>query len=172
MSTPGVLLSSCARAASAAETAYRIDAPIAPARAARVVALDEGAAEVARRVAADEWTSARFFVCDGVTPGNGSEAMSADDLVLRGIDGTPASLDEQMIDADVVVLIATEDAGAASASIVGRSCFESGVMTAGVVLGNGLEADEAVAALRPHARVLLPFADDNDVIELLTALRA
>jgi len=167
-----MLLSSCARAASAAETRYRIDAPIAPARAARVVALDVGAAKVARRVAAHQWASARFFVCDGVAPGSASEALSVDDLVLRGIDGTPASLDEQLADADVVVLIATEDAGAASASVVGRACFERGIMTAGLVLGEGFEAEGAVVALRPHARVLLPSADDDDVTELLTALRA
>ncbi len=167
-----MLLSSCARAASAAETRYRIDAPIAPARAARVVALDAGAAEVARRVAAEEWASARFLVCDGVAPGSGSGVLSVDDLVLREIDGTPASLDEQLADADVVVLIATEDAGAASASVVGRACFERGIMTAGLVLGEGFEAEGAVVALRPHARVLLPSADDDDVTELLTALRA
>jgi hypothetical protein len=28
-----------------------------------------------------------------------------------------------------------------------------------------------VAALRPHARVLLPTADETDVVDLLTALR-
>ena len=44
-------------------------------------------------------------------------------------------------------------------------------MTAGLVLGNGSEARDAVAALRPHARVLLPTADESDVLELLTALR-
>ena len=42
------LLSSCARAATAAEARFRIDRPIAPSRAGRVVALDEPAAEVAR----------------------------------------------------------------------------------------------------------------------------
>lgn len=167
-----MLLSSCARAASAAETRYRIDAPIAPARAARVVALDKGAAQVARRVAALEWTSARFFVCEGVAPDGGSEAISVDDLLLRGINGAPEVLCEQLSNADVVVLIATEDAGAACASVVGRACFERGIMTAGLVLGEGSQADDAVVALRPHARVLLPFADESDVTELLTALRA
>jgi hypothetical protein len=32
-------------------------------------------------------------------------------------------------------------------------------------------AAAAVAALRPHARVLLPSADEADVIDLLSALR-
>jgi hypothetical protein len=45
-------------------------------------------------------------------------------------------------------------------------------MTAGFVLGDGYEADDAVAALRPHTRVLLPTADESDVVEVLTALRA
>lgn len=44
--------SQSARAASAAEARHRIDVPIAPARAARVVALDDRAARVAARLAA------------------------------------------------------------------------------------------------------------------------
>ena len=40
-------------------------------------------------------------------------------------------------------------------------------MTAGLVLGDGFEAEDAVAALRPHARVLMVSADESDVVELL-----
>ena len=163
-----MLLSSCARAATAAEAAHRIDAPIAPARAARIVALDEGAAGVARRAAEQPWASAHFFVCEGFAVAG----ASADGLLLRGLDGSPAVLGDELDRADVVVMIATEDTGAASASAIGRACFERGIMTAGLVLGDRHEADDAVAALRPHARVLLPSADECDVVELLTALRA
>jgi len=162
-----LLLSSCARAATAAEAAYRIDAPIAPARAARVVALDGGAVGVARRVAQHPWASARFLVCEGIADGG-----SADGLLLRRIDGAPAVLSVELDRADVVVMIATEDGGAACASAIGRACAELGIMTAGLVLGEGFESAAAVAALRPHARVLLPSADESDVTELLTALRA
>ena len=66
----------------------------------------------------------------------------------------------------------TDGASAACASAIGRACFERGIMTAGLVLGVGDKSDDAVAALRPHARVLLPSADESDVAELLTALRA
>jgi len=165
--------SECARAASAAEARFRIDVPIRPARAARVIALDDGAASVVRRVATREWASARFFVSEGLAPGveNGGSA-SADALLLRGVDGTPALLSEELTGADVVFMIATEDSGAAGALALGLACAERGVMTAGLVLGDGYETDEAVAALRPHARVLLPTADEGDVTELLTALRA
>ena len=162
MTATPILASSCARAATAAESRYRVDAPIAPSRGARVIALDAGAAAVAARVAGQEWATARFLLCEG----------DADRVQLRGIGGSPADLDEQLARADVVVMIASEDAGAACAYAIGRACWERSIMTAGIVLGDGYEAEHAVAALRPHARVLLPSADETDVVELLTALRA
>jgi hypothetical protein len=163
MTATPILANSCARAATAAESRYRIDAPIAPSRGARVIALDEGAAEVARRVAGESWANARFFACTGSDTGA---------LTLTGIGGAAADLREQLSGADVVVMIATEDSGAACAYAIGRTCWEKSIMTAGIVLGDGYDAEHAVAALRPHARVLLPSGDDSDVIELLTALRA
>ncbi|MER6923056.1 hypothetical protein ABT314_29515, partial [Streptomyces spiralis] len=47
MATATMHVSESARAASAAESRFRIDVPIAPARAARVVALDERTPSVA-----------------------------------------------------------------------------------------------------------------------------
>ena len=162
MTATPILANSCARAATAAEARYRIDAPIVPSRGARVIALDDGAAEVAARVAGEQWASARFLICEG----------DAEALQLRGIGGPPTDLAEHLEGADVVVMIATDDAGAACAYAIGRACWERSIMTAGIVLGDGSEADQAVAALRPHARVLLPSGDETDVVELLTALRA
>jgi hypothetical protein len=159
---------SCARAASAAEAAYRIDAPIAPARAARVVALDAGAAEVVRTVQDGPWVNAHFFVCEGVAQGDASTSG----LLLRGLDGAPAALVDELDRADVVVMIATEDSGADCAYEIGKACWERSIQTAGLVLGDGSATLAAVAALRPHARVLLPSADQTDVVELLAALRA
>jgi hypothetical protein len=165
-------MSNCAGAASAAEARFRINAPIAPARAPRIVALDAGAAGVARRVAGHEWANARFFVCEGLAPGaNGGDA-SPDSLLLCDIDGTPILLSEELTCADAVFMVATDDSGAACAWVIGRACAERGVMTAGFVLGDGFEADGAVVGLRPHVRVLLPTADESDVIEVLRALRA
>jgi hypothetical protein len=154
--------SSCAAAATAAESRYRIDGPIAPSRGARVVALDAGAAEATAHVAAGEWAGARFLTCD----------PAANGLVLLGVGGTPVDLADQLDHADVVVMIASADSAAGCASALGRACWERGIMTAGLVLGDGLQAQQAVAALRPHARVLLPAADESDVTELLSALRA
>jgi hypothetical protein len=160
------LLSSCARAASAEESRFRIDRPIAPSRAGRIIALDEGAAEIVARTAQMEWANARFYVC---------ASADGDELALRGIDGGPATLADELASASVVVMVATSDSGAACAYALGKACWERGIQTAGLVLGNGTHegtaAAAAVAALRPHARVLLPDADELDVVDLLTALR-
>jgi hypothetical protein len=154
--------SESAWAASAGESRYRIDGRIAPARNARVIALDERAAAIARRVADGPWAQARFFTC----------ASGGDEAALRGLaDGAPAVLAELLTDTDVVVVLATDDTGRAQAAAIGRACGTRAIMTAGVVLGDGFEADDAVAALRPHARVLLLSAAESDVFELLTALR-
>ncbi|NEK95194.1 3-methyl-2-oxobutanoate hydroxymethyltransferase [Modestobacter muralis] len=161
-------LSSCARAATAEEARYRIDRPIAPSRAGRVVALDPGAAEILRRTAQHPWANARFYSCQPA--GAGSE-----EVVLRGIDGGSATLADELASASVVVMVATSDAGAACANTLGKACWERGIQTAGLVLGDGTQvgtaASAAVTALRPHARVLLPSSDEADVVDLLTALR-
>jgi len=162
------LLSSCARAASAEEARFRIDRPIAPSRAGRIVALDEGAAGVVVRAAALPWANARFYVCDSCDG-------EAESLTLRGVDGGPSTLADELASASVVVMVAISDAGADCAYALGRACWERGVQTAGIVLGDGTQAETAasaaVAALRPHARVLLPSATEADVIDILTALR-
>jgi hypothetical protein len=168
MSVDTQMLSSCARAATAEESRYRIDRPITPSRAGRIVALDEKAAEIAARAAEHEWANARFYICESADPGN-------DTLSLRGIDGGPATLADELARASVVVMIATSDVGTDCAYALGKACWERGIQTAGLVIGDGTHsgtaAAAAVAALRPHARVLLPDADEDDVVDLLTALR-
>jgi hypothetical protein len=162
-----ILLNSCAKAATAAETRFRINAPIKGRRASRIVALDEGAAPIVTRVAALPWGGARFFVgVSGGTPGQ------ADTLTLRGVGGGESRLAEQLEGAEVTVMVATANDGAEAAWAIGHACFERGVMTAGLVIGDGHAATQAVAALRPHARVLLVTNDEHDVAEVLTALRA
>lgn len=162
MTTATTHLSESARAASAAESRFRIDAPIVPARAARVVALDERAASVARRLAERPWAHARFFTSTGAQDGT---------VLLHDLDGAAAPLEDVLTGSDVVVVLATEDGGRATAAAIGRICGRRGITTAGIVLGDGFEADDAVAALRPYARVLLLSADESDAFELLTALR-
>jgi hypothetical protein len=160
----GRTLASCAYAATAAELAYRLDYPLAPSRGVRVVALDAGAVDVIAAAAHEQWSSARFLVAEATS-------REPQDLTLRGLGGAETSLEEQLMDADVIMMVATDDVAADGAYQLGRAGWERSIMTAGLVVG-GLEAPQVVGALRPHARVLLPSADASDVVDLLTALRA
>jgi hypothetical protein len=146
------LLHRCASAATAAEARFRIDGPITG-RSARVVALDAGAEAVAQRVAEQPWTGARFF-----GPGD--------------LDGSPSRLADELADADLVVMIATSDDGVDAGAAIARACARSGIMLAGLILGERHELGAAVSALRPYAPVLLVSGDEGDLSELLTALRA
>ena len=147
MTTPPrpILANSCARAATAEEARFRIDRPIG-ARSALVVALDDEAAEVVDRVAEKPWRGARFLHAKN------------------------ASVD--LDDVDVVVFIATADADADVAAALAESCFERGIMTAGLILGERADVAAAVSSLRPYARNLMVTEDEEDVAEVLTALRA
>jgi len=145
--TEPILLNSCARAATAEEARFRIHRPIGG-RAALVIALDDQAAEVVDRVAEKPWRGARFL-------------HAGDGNLLR-----------ELADADVAIMIATADADADVASTIARACAERGIMTAGLVLGEQLEVAGAVSGLRPYARNLMVTSDEDDVAEVLTALRA
>lgn len=165
-----ILLNSCARAATASEARYRINAPIAGRRGARVVALDDAAATVLRRVARQDWNGARFFT---LRAEGAPEARDGDaDVALRRTDGTDTRLQAELAEADVTVMVTGPGGHAPAAFAIGHACARRGIMTAGLVLGGRAEVRDAVAALRPHARVLLVTTDDDDVTELLTALRA
>jgi hypothetical protein len=141
-------ISSCARAATAEEARYRIDRPIAG-RSARIIALDASAAQVVLRVAELPWGASRFYS-----------------------DATAFDIEADLADADVAIMIATAAADAETASSIARACGERGIMTAGLVLGDLADVGDAVSALRPYARNLMVTEDEDDVVAVLTALRA
>jgi hypothetical protein len=145
-----ILLNSCALATTAKEARFRIDRPIGS-RAALIVALDDAAAAVVDRVAERPWGGARF---------------------LHARDGSEARLAEELADADVAIMIATADADAQLAEAIARACATRGIMTAGLIVGERDDVSAAVSALRPYARNLMVTDDEEDVAEVLTALRA
>lgn len=165
------LLNSSARAATAAEARYRINAPIQATRASRIVGLDEQAAGIVRRVAELPWSGGAHFLTYAGPKSVAGMDDSPVDATLRNPDGTEALLSDELADADVAVMVATSDDGAQAAAIIGHACFMGGIMTAGLVVAEGGAADEAVSALRPHAMVLVVTQDEEDVPEMLTALR-
>lgn len=172
MQTRPTLLNSCARAATAAEARFRIDVPLVPSRATRVIALDEQAAAVVRRVAGHSWATARFFTREDVAVSGNGGGASPDDLRLRAVDGSVVTLGEELSGVDATVMVAANDEGAEAASSIGLACSMRGIMTAGLVLTDGAHTAKAMSALRPHARVLMVPGDEEDLVQLLTALRA
>jgi hypothetical protein len=145
-----ILANACALAATAEEAAYRITREIGS-RAALILALDGPAGEVVDRVAERPWGAARFVHAD---------RLSAEQLT------------HELADADVAIMVATADADRDAAEAIARAAAERGIMTAGLILGEQLEVAAAVTALRPYARNLMVTNDEDDVAEVLRALRA
>jgi hypothetical protein len=162
-----VLGSSCARATTAAEMRYRIDRPIRGRRGARIIALDEGADAIVGRIAGGPWGHARFFSLAGPVGDGGSESV-----LLRSTDGVESNLLAELDEADVVIMVATTGADDTAATMIGVGCTVRAIMTAGLVIGEPEVVGATVAAVRPHARVLMVSRDEHDVFDLLSALRA
>jgi hypothetical protein len=154
------LVSSCARAATAKEAAFRIDYPLAPARATRVVGFDTHAVEAVRSVADHEWGQAQFY----------SATDSGHQLVTMA--GEPRALADVLDGVDSLVMVVATGEGAGAAATIGAACQVRGIMTAGLVLTPGRLTSDALMALRPYARILLVPADEDDLLELLRAIRA
>jgi hypothetical protein len=160
------LLSSCARAATAAEARFRISPPDFAHRSSRVIALDERAAELARSLAGRPWRGGRFLEFGELTPASGPA-----DAVLLAADGTPTLLSAELDGADLAVMLATPGARAEAASAVGDACAARWITSVGLVVAAPDEAQDVVAALRPNAMVLVSLRSSRDIAEILSALR-
>jgi hypothetical protein len=159
------LLHSCARAATAAEARFRVDYPNSTERASRIIALDDTAFRILQPVSERPWRGARFLRFEAAQDG-------ADDASLWTFDDGPSMLSDELEDADVAVMVATGGAGAAAASIIGRASFRRRIMTAGLVVSERDDPEEAVNVLRPFASVLVVSPDAQYIEDVLTALRA
>lgn len=153
-------VSACSRAATAEEAAFRIDYPLAAARNTRVIALDPAAAEIVRAAASLDWAQARFYAA--ADPGDEWTTMS----------GETVQLGDEIAESNTVVMVSTDGTNAEAAGTIGAACKVRGIMTAGLVVTPGQITTDALMALRPHARILLVPAEDDDLVELLRATRA
>jgi hypothetical protein len=170
--TRPILGSSCARATTAAEMRYRIDRPIRGRWGARIIALDAHAGEIVARIAENDWGSARFHTLAAPVVGDGgSESVTLSPVGPIANGHHPTLLDE-LEEADVVVMVATTGTDRSAATIIGAACTVRAIMTAGLVIGDYVEVAETVAAIRPHARVIMVSGDEHDVVDVLMALRA
>lgn len=169
-----VSLSSCARAASAAEARYRIPYPNSRGRRSRIFALDAGAAEAMQALAKGEWAGARFLTV--VASGSdASNVVPVSGFHLRTPDGAEVQLAEVLDGADLVVLLSAGGDNAEAARTIAREASNRRIMTAGLALAEGLsspQANRVVNGLRPFTSVLVVASDNDFIPAMLSALRA
>lgn len=161
------LLNSCARASSAAEAAFRVQYPNSLRRASRVIALDRVAARLMHGISEDDWKGARFMIVSPIPPNPLDRGVA-----LTDENGTLLDSEAELNGADVIVMIATTDEGAAAAAVIGKMARARGVMTAGIVVPDQANADAVMRALRPSASVLVMASDADYLPAMLSALRA
>jgi hypothetical protein len=167
------MLSSCARAATAEEAAFRIQYPNSSMRTSRIFALDAAAAEAMYAVTEDPWENAHFLTLSPNATVGAAHAPA--DLPLSHPDGSAADLLAELDGADVVVLLATDGSSEGAAEVIARACYERKIMCAGLALGRGKSPealDRVVNSMRRFARVLVVAQDEDYIPAMLTALRA
>ena len=166
--------SESARASSAAETGFRIDAPNSRPRVTKVLALDRPSAALIDRLAKAAWTGTAFLTVPTEAPAHNSAFSVAG--WLSDLAGEARTLANEIAGADQVVMVATAGENAAAASIIGEACSVRRIMTTGLILATRSAPDDALsrtlAQLRPWALMLVIASGEDYVTDMLTALRA
>jgi hypothetical protein len=168
------MASESARATSAAESRYRINAPNAQPRTVKVIALDAAAERVVKRIAKGPWRRATFFT--SLTHEEAPRGVWSMQAWLGDVAGRAMDLVEEIASADLVVMVAAAGGSPPAASVIGEACALNRVMTTALIVDAREKSDAALArtlaALRPYASMLV-VADGEDYIEaMLEALRA
>jgi hypothetical protein len=171
----GVMLSACARAATAGETQFRVDYPNSLPRSIKIIALDTPSEGVLRRVAELQWKAATFMTALAVNGPSKSPGQSVNGW-LGNLAGHVANLLEQIKVADVVVIVATAGENPSNAAMIADACNLHHVMLTALVIDTPSCSQEALlntlVALRPHASMLVVAQGEEYIEAMLTALRA
>jgi len=170
------MLSESARAASAAEARFRIDAPNSRPRAVKVIALDAPSEAVVKRLAQARWNNASFLTASAFEASAKADKGFSMQGWLSDLAGRTKDLVDEIDGADLVVMVATAGEDAAATSLIGEACSAKRVMTTVLVLGAASVSDEALAQslaqLRPWALMLVIASAEEYIVDMLTALRA
>jgi hypothetical protein len=168
--------SESARMSSAAEARFRIDYPNSQPRAVKVIALDQASEQVIKRVAERTWQRAAFFTSlkfDGAARSGEGWSIKA---WLSDLAGRTKALVEEVKTADLMVMVSSAGTPAQAAAVIGEACAVRKVMTMALIIGSEQRSDEelsqTLAALRPHASMLVIANGDEYIEEMLAALRA
>lgn len=168
--------SESARATTAAEAAFRIQAPNAAPRATLVVALDRESLGVVEALAAREWRGTAFFAPSffeapgGIADGGVGRWFSA-------VAGRTSDFVKEVGASSQVIMVATSGGGAHLASVVGDACAATGTKSCALVLhdpsaGTAEALSATLRQLRPHVSMLSVVGDAGHAEAILEALRA
>jgi hypothetical protein len=170
------MLSESARAASAAEARFRIDAPNSRPRAVKVIALDSASEAVVKRLAQSAWNNASFFTASAFAAATRQGERFSMQGWLSDLAGRTKDMVDEIEAADLVVMVASAGEDASAASLIGEACSAKRVMTTVLVLGTATVSDEALAKslaqLRPWALMLVIASAEEYIADMLVALRA
>ncbi|HEX6462817.1 MAG TPA: hypothetical protein VFZ98_00135 [Vicinamibacterales bacterium] len=148
---------------SAAEARFRIEAPNSRPRAIKVIGLDRRGGEAVRALAAGSWRNAAFF-----TAGPSNE--------LTRLDGSTTRVDDEVREADLVVMVTSAEGLAQAAAEIGRVCSDRRINTTTLIVGAIDAADAALsrtlAQVRPWSLMLVLASDEHYVADMMAALRA
>ena len=170
------MVSESARMTTAEEARYRIDYPNSKPRAVKVIALDPPSEAVVKRLSEGSWQRASFFASvkfDGAPRGGDGWTMKA---WLSDLAGRTNDLIDEVASADLVVMVASAGTKPGAAAVIGEACAVRKVMTTALIIGTDDRTDEEIsrtlAALRPHASMLVIASSEDYIEAMLTALRA
>ena len=168
--------SESARMSSAAEARFRIDYPNSQPRAVKVIALDRESERLVKRAAERAWQRAVFFASPNLeAAARDGEGWSVK-AWLNDLAGRTKALVEEVSSADLVVMVSTAGSGAQAAAVIGEACSARKVMSMALITGSeqrtNEELSQTLAALRPHAGMLVIATGDEYIEEMLAALRA
>lgn len=168
-------VSESARASSAAEARYRINAPNSRPRAIKIVALDRQSEGVVKRLAEQAtFSNATFLtVPEGPVPSGKPFSMTG---WLGDLAGHTKDLLKEIEGADQVIMIATAGEPLDAASVIGEACSVKRIMTTALILTLDTTSDEALsrslAQLRPWSLMLVIASEEDYIADMLVALRA
>lgn len=165
------MLAESARAASAAEARFRLQAPNSRPRATTVIALDASSEPLLRRLAQDAWNRATFLKTPVADP---DDIQSADGWMTDLADKR-TRVREQVDASDQVIMLAAAGGSAQAASVIGRACSLKRVTTTALIVGaersSERELSRTLAQLRPWSLMVVIASSDEYVADMMTALR-
>src|SRR5581483_11400263 len=113
------MLSESARATTAEESKFRINAPNSKPRATKIIAVDQRSEDVVKRLANEHWNGATFFTSlhfDSQPQSGAGWSMKA---WLNDLAGRTSKLIDEINTADLVVMVAAAGNKAEAASVIG-----------------------------------------------------